>query len=134
VAYLLAAAGYEDIVADVAATDNAVRIEALDGGPALDRIEALGLIREEAARIQPAYAEWVHLATSCGPVSCRVAGALASLVGIAAFALAEAVGYRLVADLFPGNALKRRGLLAYVTVLNLLLAPLLAVLVYALFP
>jgi len=134
VAHLLAAAGHDDLVADVAATDNTVRVEALDGGPVVERIEDLGLTRAEAARIQPTYPEGVHLATTCGPVSCRVAAALASLVGIAAFALAEVVGYRLVADLFPGNALKRRGLLAYATVLNLLLAPLLAALVYALFP
>lgn len=134
VAYLLAEAGHDDFVADVAATDNTVRIESLDDGPVLDRIEALGLTPEEAARIQPTYPEGVHLATTCGPVPCWVAGALASLVGLAAFLVAEWVGYRLVGDLFPGNALKRRGLLAYVTVLNLLVAPLLAALVYALFP
>ena len=49
-------------------------------------------------------------------------------------AASEWVGYRLVAGLFPENALKRRSLLAYVTVMNLLLAPLVALVLFALFP
>lgn len=134
VAFLLLADGRDDLVERVAAEENTVRIEHAEDGPLLAWLDRNGLTRAEAARIQPAYSETVDLATTCGPVACRVAAVLAGLVGLAMFAVAEYVGYRLAGDLFPDNALKRRSALGYVTVLNLLLAPLLAVLVYALFP
>jgi MFS family permease len=59
---------------------------------------------------------------------------LASVVGLAAAGAVEWVGYRLCGEWFPDNALKRRGALAYLSVLALLLAPLVALLTYALFP
>lgn len=131
---LLLADGRSDLVADVAARDNAVRIEDCDDERILDWLEENGLTRAEAARIQPSYDVGVHLATDCGRVACSTAGLIAAVVGGAAFAGLEAVGYRLVSDAFPGNVLKRRALLGYATVANLLLAPLAAALVYALFP
>jgi hypothetical protein len=134
VAHLLREDGREDLVGRIAGRDNTVRIESLDDGPLLDWLEENGLTQAEAARIQPSYPESVHLATTCGPVACWLAGALASVVGLAAFAVAEYAGYRVVGNLFPDNALKRRGALGYLTVMNLFLAPLLATLVYALFP
>lgn len=73
-------------------------------------------------------------ATDCGPVSCAVARALVSAVALGVFAASEFVGYRFASDLFPDNPFKRRGTLAYLTVMNCLLAPLLGVVLYALFP
>lgn len=134
VAHLLLAAGRDDLVRSVAAADNGTWLETVEDEALLDAIEDVGLTRAEAARIQPTYPESVHLATTCGPVPCWLAGIVASIVGVAAFAVAEFVGYRLVGGLFPENALKRRGALAYLTVMNLLAAPLVAALVYALFP
>ncbi|MFB6172093.1 MAG: hypothetical protein ABEJ23_06130 [Haloarculaceae archaeon] len=134
VAHLLLADGRDDLVAAVAAADNTVRIEDLQGGPVVEWLADHGLTQAEAARIQPSYPQVVHLATTCGPVPCWLAGAVASLLGLAAFAVAEVVGYRVAGGLFPGNALKRRAALGYLTVVNLFLAPLLALLVYALFP
>lgn len=131
---ILLADGQDDLVDAVAGTKNTVRLEDLEGGPIVEWLEENGLAQEEAARIQPTYPESVHFATTCGPVPCWLAGAMASIVGLTAFAVAEWVGYRAAGDLFPGNALKRRAALGYLTVLNLLLAPLLAALVYALFP
>lgn len=134
VAALLLADGRDDLVSEVAETENTVRIEDLDDGPVVEWLADHGLTRAEAARIQPSYPDSVYLATTCGPAPCWLAGALASVVGLAAFALAEYVGYRIAGDLFPENALKRRAALGYLTVMNLFLAPLIAVLVYALFP
>ena len=76
----------------------------------------------------------MQLVSDCGPVSCSTARLLASTVALAGAATLEFVGYRLIGDLFPQNVFKRRATLAYVTVLNLVLAPLLAVLLYSLFP
>ena len=127
--------GREDLVAAVMAEDPTARIEELpDDHPVVGWVEENGLTREEAARIQPTYPEGVQFATTCGPVPCWLAGALVSVVGTAVAAASEWVGYRLVAGLFPENALKRRSLLAYVTVMNLLLAPLVALVLFALFP
>lgn len=134
VASLALADGESTLVERTAATDNAVRVESLDGGPLADWLAASGLTVAEAARIQPAYPSEVQFVTDCGPVSCAVARALASTLAITGFAVAEYVGYRLVDDLFPANPFKRHATLAYVTVLNCLLAPLLGVVVYALFP
>lgn len=134
-AHLLAEDGRDDLVADVLSNDPTVAIEALPPEhPVLEWTEANGLTREEAARIQPAYPDGVQFATTCGSVPCWVAGALATVVGTGVFAASEYVGYRVAADLFPENALKRRGLLGYLTVLNLFLAPFLALLLFALFP
>lgn len=134
-AHLVREDGRDDLVADVMATDPAVSIEDLPAGhPLVEWIEDNGLTQAEAARIQPTYPDGVQFATTCGPVSCRVAGALAATVGAGVFAAAEYVGYRLASDLFPENALKRRGLLGYLTLLNLFLAPFLALLLFALFP
>jgi hypothetical protein len=143
VAALALADGQSDLVERVAARDNGVRLEAAaEGqsgrrevdGPLLDWLDETGLTRAEAARIQPAYPSEVLFATDCGPVSCALAQALVSTVAIGAFAVSEVVGYRFVADLFPKNPFKRRGTLAYLTVMNCLLAPLLGVCLYALFP
>jgi uncharacterized protein YciI len=134
-AHLLLEDGREDLVAAVMAEDPTARIEELpDDHPVVEWVEANGLTREEAARIQPAYPGGVQFATTCGPVPCWFAGALVSVVGTVVAAASEWVGYRLVAGLFPENALKRRSLLAYVTVMNLLLAPLVALVLFALFP
>ena len=134
-AHLLLEGGREDLVAAVMAEDPTARVEELpDDHPVVEWVEANGLTRAEAARIQPAYPESVQFATTCGPVPCWFAGALVSVVGTAVAAASEWVGYRLVAGLFPENPLKRRSLLAYVTVMNLLLAPLVALVLFALFP
>jgi|GEM_PF-1984098 len=141
-----------DLVDRVAVHENGVRLETVgegqsgrsgvDGqcgrgdptGPLLDWLEETGLTRAEAARIQPAYPSEVVFATDCGPVSCALAQALVSTVAVGVFAASEVVGYRLVSGLFPENPFKRRGMLAYLTVLNCLLAPLVGVCLYALFP
>lgn len=134
VAALMLADGERDPVKQVAATDNAVRIGELDDGPVLDWLDRNGLSQAEAARIQPMYPSDIYLVTDCGPVSCAVARALAGAAAVGVFAVAEVVGYRLADGLFPDNPFKRRGTLAYLTVMNLLLAPILGVLLYALFP
>lgn len=134
VAALLLADGREDLVAEIADADNTLRIEDCEDERLLDWLDEVGLTRAEAARIQPAYDAGVYLATDCGPVACSTAGLLAGLIGTSVFAGLEAVGYRVASGTFPGNTLKRRATLGYVTVLNLLLAPLLAALAYALFP
>jgi hypothetical protein len=135
VAYLLLEAGREDLVESVQAADPTVRIEELpDEHPVVEWLEENGLTKAEAARIQPTYPEGVQFATTCGPVPCWLAGAFVTLVGSAVFAASEYVGYRLASEAFPDNALKRRGVLGYVTVLNLFLAPLLALVLFALFP
>lgn len=135
VAHLLSADGREDLVAAVMAEDPTVAVEDLpEDHPVVEWVEASGLTRAEAARIQPTYPDGVQFATTCGPVPCWVAGAVAAAVGAGVFAATEYVGYRLASDRFPGNALKRRCLLAYLTVVNLFLAPLLALVLFALLP
>jgi hypothetical protein len=138
VAALLLADDQDDLVESIASTTNDVRIEDLNDGPILEWLDANGFTQAEAARIQPAYILFpptgVEFATTCGPVACSTAKLLVSTVALAAFACAEVVGYRLVGDVFPDNPFKRRSTLAYVTVLNLLLTPVVALLLYALFP
>lgn len=135
VAHLLLEDGRDDLVAAVMAEDPTVALEDLpDDHPVVAWVEANGLTRGEAARIQPTYPDGVQFATTCGPVPCWLAGAVAAAVGAGAFAAVEYVGYRVAAETFPDNALKRRGLVGYLTVLNLFLAPLLALLLFALFP
>jgi len=135
VGYLLREDGRADLVREVVERDNTVRVEDLaDDDPVLDWAETNGLSREDLARIQPGYGFGVRLATTCGPMSCEVAAVVASAAGIAVAGALEWVGYRLCGRWFPDNTLKRRSAVAYLTVLNLLLAPLLATLVYALFP
>jgi hypothetical protein len=63
-----------------------------------------------------------------------VARALVSVVALGVFAATEVVGYRLASGAFPENPFKRRGTLAYLTVMNCLLAPLVGLVLYALFP
>jgi hypothetical protein len=134
-AHLLQEDGREDLVDAVMADDPSVRIENLpEGHPVVGWVEANGLTRAEAARIQPTYPEGVQFATTCGPVPCWLAGALASLVGVATAGAIEYLGYRLAVDAFPDNALKRRATLSYLTVLALFVAPLVALVVFALFP
>jgi len=134
VAALVLADGESALVDRVAAADNAVRIEDLEGGPLVEWLDRTGLTQAEAARIQPAYPSEVQFVTDCGPVSCALAQVLASTLALAAVTAVEYVGYRLVGDLFPANPFKRRVTLAYVTVVNLLLAPLVGVVIYALVP
>ena len=134
-AHLVRKDGREDLVAAVMAEDPTARIEELpDDHPVVEWVEANGLTREEAARIQPAYPGGVQFATTCGPLPCWLAGAFASAVGLAAAGTLEYVGYRLAGDAFPDNALKRRATLSYLTVLALFVAPLVALVVFALFP
>lgn len=134
-AYLLLADGRGDLVAAVMNEDPTAAIEDLPADhPVVEWVEANGLTRAEAARIQPTYPDGVQFATTCGPVPCWVAGAVATVVGTGVAAAAEYAGYRLAVDLFPENALKRRCLLGYLTVMNLFLAPLLALVLFALFP
>ena len=134
-AHLLLEDGREDLVAAVMAEDPTARIEELlDDHPVVEWVEANGLTRAEAARIQPAYPESVQFATTCGPLPCWLVGAFASAVGLAAAGTLEYVGYRLAGDAFPDNALKRRATLSYLTVLALFVAPLVALVVFVLFP
>lgn len=134
-AHLLLEDGRENLVGRVMDDDPTVRIEDLPADhPVVEWAAANGLRREEAARIQPTYPSGVQFATTCGPVPCWLAGALASTVGVAAAGGVEYVGYRLADDAFPDNALKRRATLAYVTTLALFVAPLVALVVFALFP
>lgn len=134
IAALMLADGRESLVADVAAADNTVLLEDCEDERVLEWIEGAGLTRAEAARIQPGYPEAVYFASDCGPVACSTARLIAAAVGAAVFAVLEVVGYRFVSGAFPGNALKRRALLGYVTVANLLLAPLVAALAFVFFP
>ena len=143
VAALALAHGERDLVERVAASENDLRAEDLCGGgePAgghraalCEWLETTGLTRNEAARIQPAYPSEVLFATDCGPVSCVVARTLVSVVALGVFAASEVVGYRLAGGVFPENPFKRRGTLAYLTVVNCLLAPLAGLVLYALFP
>lgn len=134
-AYLLCEAGRDDLVESVMDENPTVYVEDLpDSHPVIEWVEENGLTREEAARIQPSYPSAVEFATTCGSVPCWLAGLLVSLVGATVFAASEYVGYRLVSDVFPDNALKRRSVLAYVTAMNLLVAPMVALVLFALFP
>lgn len=134
VAHLLFEDGRDDLVEDVMASDPTVSIEDVsEGHPVVEWVEANGLTRAEAARIQPTYPSGVQFATTCGPLPCWLAGAVVTVIGAGFFAASEYVGYRLVSDLFPDNALKRRSLLGYVTLMNLFLAPSIALLLFALF-
>lgn len=134
VAHLIQTDGHDDLVDTIAMTTNTVHIESLDDDPVLNWLEHNGFTQSEATRIQPTYGSGVQFATTCGPVPCWLAGMFVSVVGMAVFAAAEYIGYRVAADLFPENALKRRGALGYFTVMNLFLAPLVVALLYALFP
>lgn len=135
VGHLLREDGRTDLVRAARERDNTLRVEALpDGDPVVRWAERNGFTRAELARIQPSYPHAVEFATTCGPVPCWLAGVVASVVGLAVAGAVEWVGYRLCGEWFPDNALKRRGALAYLTTLALLLAPLVALLVYALFP
>lgn len=133
-AYLLQQAGRDDLVREVMATEPTLRLEDVEDGPLVEWIEHHGLTREEAARIQPSYPHAVHFATDCGPLPCLIVQAVVALVGVGLFAGLETVGYRFAGDAFPDNALKRRAAFGYLTVLNLFLAPALALLLYALVP
>lgn len=97
-------------------------------------IEGSGLSRDEVERIQPAYSVPVEFATTCGPVSCAVAAAFSGLFAASTMAGVEYLAYRFVGDLYPEKPTKRRVALAYLTVLVLVALPLVALLVYALFP
>jgi len=141
VAALALADGERDLVERVAARENDLRVEELPDRPGeghraqlREWLDGAGLTRVEAARIQPAYPSEVLFATDCGPVSCAVARALVSVVALGVFAATEVVGYRLASGAFPENPFKRRGTLAYLTVMNCLLAPLVGLVLYALFP
>lgn len=133
-AYLLQKDGREDLVEAVVDTEPTVRLETVEDGPLAEWVEANGLTMEEAARIQPAYPKAVQFATDCGPITCQFAWAVASVIGVAMAVCSEYVGYRIVSGLFPENALKRRAILGYLTVLNLFLVPLVALVTFALFP
>lgn len=133
-AYLLLEDGRDDLVDAVVETDPTIHLETVEDGPLVEWIEANGLTMEEAARIQPSYPHVVHFATDCGPVACRIAWAVATVIGLSVAAGLEYVGYRFVSDAFPDNALKRRATLGYLTVLNLFVVPLVALLAFALFP
>lgn len=151
VGYLLREAGRGDLADRIAETDRTVGLEDL-GSAAGDEVgrpvdddpdwhaefdawlDRNGLDLAEAARIQPTYGVSVEFATTCGPLSCRLAAVLSGLVATACCAGLEYLGYRLVDDCFPGNVLKRRAALGYLTVLILLALPLLTLLLYALFP
>ena len=138
VAALLLADGKDDLVESIAVRRNGVRIEELDGGPVVDWLRENGFTKAEAARIQPMYVPippvGVEFASDCGPLTCRTVRLLASAIALSGFALLEYVGYRLVGGVFPDNPFKRRSVLAYVTALNILLTPLVAVALYALAP
>jgi len=99
-----------------------------------DWIEESGFTRTEVERVQPAYSVPVDFATTCGPVSCEVAAAFSGLVAASTMAGMEYLAYRFVGDLYPEKPTKRRVGLAYLTVLVLMALPLVALLVYALFP
>ena len=134
-AYLLCEDGREDLVGAVMADEPTVRIGELpDDHPIVEWIEASGLTRVEAARVQPTYPTGIQFATTCGPVPCWLAGGFASLVGLAAAGAVEYVGYRLAGDAFPDNPLKRRATMAYLTALALFVAPLVGLVAFALFP
>lgn len=134
-AHLLLEDGRDELVDNVMASQPTVSIEDLpEDHPVVEWVDATGLTRREAARIQPTYPNGVQFATTCGPVPCWLAGALVTVIGTGFFAASEYVGYRLASDLFPDNALKRRSVLGYVTLMNLFLAPFLALLLFALFP
>lgn len=133
-AHLLQADGRDDLVETVMATDPTIHLDAVDDGPLAEWVVETGLTMDEAARIQPSYPYAVRFATDCGPVACQIAWAVASIIGLTVAAGSEYVGYRLVADLFPENTLKRRASLGYLTVMNLFLAPLVVLLAFALFP
>lgn len=134
-AALLLADGREDLVSDVMGDEPTVRIETLpDDHPVIEWVEANGLTKAEAARIQPTYPESVEFVTTCGSTPCWAAFAVTSVIGMTAFATFEYAGYRLASETFPDNALKRRSVLGYVTTVNLFLAPLLALVLFALFP
>lgn len=133
-AYLLQKDGREDLVEQVMDTEPTVRLETVEDGPLAEWVEANGLTMAEAARIQPAYPRAVQFATDCDPTTCQLAWAVASVIGFAVAACSEYVGYRLVSGLFPENALKRRATLGYLTVMNLFLVPLVALVTFALFP
>jgi hypothetical protein len=133
-AYLLQQDGRDDLVAAVMADDPTLRFEDVDEGPLVDWVEARGLTPAEAARIQPSYPHAVHFATDCGPLPCLLVQAVVALLGVGLFAGLERVGYRLAGDAFPDNAIKRRAAFGYLTVLNLFLAPAVALLLYALVP
>lgn len=133
-AYLLQQDGRDDLVREVMAEDPTLRFEDVEDGPLVDWVEERGLTPEEAARIQPSYPHAVHFATDCGPLPCLLVQAVVALLGVGLFAGLERVGYRLADDAFPDNALKRRAAFGYLTVLNVFLAPALALLLYALVP
>lgn len=133
-AYLLQQDGRDDLVESVLADDPTLRFEDVEEGPLVDWVEQQGLTPAEAARIQPTYPHAVHFATDCGPLPCLLVQAVFAFVGVGLFAALERVGYRLAGDAFPDNALKRRAAFGYLTVLNLFLAPAVALLLYALVP
>lgn len=134
VAYLLEQDDRDDLVEAVMVEDPTLRFEDVDEGPLVDWLEERGLTREEAARIQPSYPHAVQFATDCGPLPCLLVQAVVALVGVGLFAALERVGYRFADGAFPDNAIKRRAAFGYLTVLNLFLAPAVALLLYALVP
>lgn len=132
----------EELTDGIAAVEPGMRVEDVDADAAAGShhaalaywIEGSGLSRTEVERIQPTYSVPVELATNCGPVSCRVAAAFSGLVAASTMAGVEYLAYRFVGDLYPEKPTKRRAGLAYLTMLVLVALPLVALLVYALFP
>ncbi len=55
VGYLMDRAGWSDVVADIAASNNHVYIEEVDDGPLIRWIETSGLTQQEASFVQPSY-------------------------------------------------------------------------------
>jgi hypothetical protein len=135
VGHLMLADGEDKLVEQIVEEDNFIYLEDVEDGRVLDWIKHAGLTQDEAARIQPSYGSAsAVLAEHCGPIACSTARMGLAVGGGAAFLGLEWLGYRLVGDMFPDNALKRRGALAYFTVSNAAMVVALGVFAYALLP
>lgn len=111
VGYLMDKSGYEALVEEISENRNNVYLENVEDDRILSSIQSLGLEKEEAERIQPAYPTTTHtlLASNCGPLSCEIALAAISLVGTGVFLSMEYVAYNYISSLYPEKPLKRYG-------------------------
>ena len=115
-AYLIAQSGHENLVNQVARTNNNIYINDIHSGPVIDWINKSGLTKAEAARVQPTYGP-------CGDFSLICTRTLVPLIisGVI-FILMEWLSYKFAKSLSIDNKAKRLGAWFYFSVTNLLIA------------
>jgi hypothetical protein len=123
-AYLIEQSGHQNLVNEVARTDNHVYINDIDNGPVLEWINESGLTKAEAARVQPTYACGTSIwADPCpDPLVQSFSALLPWIVGGIGFVVLEWLSYKIVSWLALDDRKRRLAVWSYFTIGNLLFA------------